>query len=130
VSTTKAQLDTRDTREKIEKTLSHIRTDYIPDHVLREIREITRKASAWSTAKSVGAQIIPSGAATTQYEQLYALLRTSGLFVVPVGELEGFDKSIGGHGPSWVGKVMQKDLGKDVNLASARKFVQSVVEVS
>jgi len=126
IASTKAHLDTRDTKDRIETVLKAIQTDYMPDDALKSIREITRKASAWRVAKSVGVSIVPSGPPREKYEQLAALLSSRGLFVVPVGELEGFDKTIGGHGPTWIGAVMQKDL-KNPSFQFARSFVQEVV---
>jgi hypothetical protein len=50
-----------------------------------------------------------------------------GLWIVPVGELEGFCKSIGGHGPRWVQEVIEtKDLATDSELARARSFVANI----
>ncbi len=46
---------------------------------------------------------------------------------MPVGELEGFCKSEGGHGPRWVQQVIEKyDLAKDDKLAPARDFIRNV----
>jgi hypothetical protein len=105
-------LDARDTKEKIKAVLDKVTSDYVPDQTLRELRELTRKASAWAMAKAIGEQVVPPGEATVQYRELSAKLEKQGLFVVPVGELEGFDKSVGGEGPAWIGQVMQKDLAK------------------
>jgi hypothetical protein len=108
--------------------LNGIETDYVSDAPLKEIRDITRKASAWSEAKTIGDQFIPAGEATQQYQALSQKLQAQGIFIVPLGELEGFDKTIAGHGPAWVGGVMQKDLAKDPALEKARQFVSLVVK--
>jgi hypothetical protein len=47
----------------------------------------------------------------------------AGLHVVEVGELEGFDKTAGSHGPKWVNEVLEKPLLTDPELADARAFV-------
>ena len=50
-----------------------------------------------------------------------------GLWIVPVGELEGFCKSVGGHGPRWVQQVIEeRDLANDPELGRARAFVREV----
>ena len=51
---------------------------------------------------------------------------SKGRFVVPVGELESFVRSVGGHGPKWVSEVLKKDLANDPELDNAKSFVQSI----
>lgn len=45
-----------------------------------------------------------------------SLLRSKGIFIVPVGELEGFIKEVGGHGPEWTNHVLEKypDLDNEI----------------
>ena len=50
-----------------------------------------------------------------------------GLFIPPVGEIERFAKTIGGHGPAWVEGVLGRDLAKDPELQAARDFVSSIL---
>ena len=48
-------------------------------------------------------------------------------WIVPVGELEGFCKSVGGHGPRWVQNVIEtKELAKGPELSRAREFVMDI----
>ena len=48
---------------------------------------------------------------------------------MPVGEMEGFCKSIGGHGPRWVQEVLEnRDLADDPELETARRFVHEIWE--
>lgn len=54
-------------------------------------------------------------------------LAKCGLFVVPVGELEGFARSVGGHGPKWVNSVLEKNLATDNELEDARAFLRKVL---
>lgn len=50
-----------------------------------------------------------------------------GLWIVPVGELEGFMKSEGGHGPRWAQKVIENyDLAEHTELQKAREFVKAI----
>ena len=49
------------------------------------------------------------------------------MWIVPVGELEGFCPSLGGHGPGWVQQVIEeKDLADDPELEEARDFVSRI----
>ena len=54
-----------------------------------------KKASAWAHAKEVGKPFVPSGQATQAYERMIVNLKSKGVHVVEVGELESFDKSVG-----------------------------------
>jgi hypothetical protein len=69
---------------------------------------------------------IPKGEATKRFNDLAERLRALGLFVAEVGELEGFVPSIGSHGRSWIGAVLERDLASDPELEPARKFVAGV----
>ena len=53
--------------------------------------------------------------------------RAVGIFVVSVGELEAFDRRSGGHGPTWVNDVLQRDLEKDTYLTDARDFAKAIM---
>jgi hypothetical protein len=44
-----------------------------------------------------------------------------------MGEIEAFDKSIGGHGPKWVNHVLEKNILNAIELESARKFVRDTI---
>jgi hypothetical protein len=72
-----------------------------------DIEAIFRKASPWDAVKDAGRAAVPAGQATQQYEALQKECKAFGLWIVPVGELEGFCKSQGGHGPRWVQAVLE-----------------------
>ena len=112
-------------RDQIEE---HIR-DALRDETLseRKLRSIMRGASSWEGVKQAGASAIPQGDATQQFQQLQALCAEAGLWIVPVGEMEGFCKSIGGKGPAWVQRVIEeKDLATDSELERAREFMRTL----
>ena len=83
-----------------------------------------RKASAWSEAKEVGKAFIPSGNATQAFERVQVKFKEKGLLILEIGELEGFVKSVGNHGPKWVSEVLTKNLATDIELEPARQFVK------
>ena len=92
-----------------------------------EIEAIFRKATPWDAVKEAGETAIPAGQATQQFEMLKEHCKQVGLWIVPVGELEGFCKSVGGHGPRWVRQVLEeRDLSTDSNLQRARDFVREI----
>lgn len=98
----------------------------VPKEALSAIKRLTRNASAWDGVKDVGLQIIPSGTPTVTAKRLLNNLKDIGIFVAPHGEMEGFCRSIGGHGPRWVEEVMQRDLKTDPELSAARGFVAEI----
>ena len=100
-----------------------------PKKLRSEINNLFRKASPWDAVKAGGETVIPSGEATKKYHELQKLSSQMGLWIVPVGELERFCKSVGGHGPRWVQQVIEeRNLATDPELESARKFVKQLWE--
>ncbi len=85
----------------------------------------------WALAKKQGKPAVPPGDATVAFEKLDVALRAIGLFVVPVGELEGFDRNVPGHGPDWVNGVLEKyaDLSTESALADAQAFIGALVDL-
>lgn len=123
IESKKAELTSDEVKDEIESVLSAVNGPTFPDSGKKNIQAIFRRSSPWSTAKEVGKAYVPSGDASLALNRLLVALRSIGLFIVEVGELEGFDKSVGNHGPAWVNQVLLKDLGSDPTLASARAFV-------
>lgn len=99
----------------------------VPRDVLQRVRKLTRQASPWDHCKSVGLAAVSSGAPNQAALRLIESLKLVGVFVVPVGEMEGFKRSIGGHGPRWVEEVMKCDLKADPELAFARCFAREIL---
>ena len=65
----------------------------------------------------------------TAYENVETLCREAGLFIVPVGEMECFDKSIDKSKKDWVYHVLEiYNLATESKLVKAREFVQSVID--
>jgi AAA domain, putative AbiEii toxin, Type IV TA system len=102
-------------------------TGEFPSNLKGEVDAIFRKASPWDAVKDAGEAAIPAGQPTMQYRTLQDQCKKCGLWIVPVGELEGFCKEIGGHGPRWVQKILEtKDLAHSDELKRARDFVQEI----
>jgi hypothetical protein len=62
------------------------------------------------------------------FDQLVSKCSKKGLWIVPVGELEGFCRSIDArHGPAFAEKVLEeRNLEHDEELQDAREFVRNV----
>ena len=83
---------------------------------------------AWTQIKKIG-KVGFSGDAPAAYERVEAVCKSVGLFIVPVGEIECFDKTTNKEKKDWVYNVLEKyNLAEEPKLEDARKFVQSVVD--
>lgn len=84
--------------------------------------------NAWNQIKKIGkAGFIDKEPAA--YEKVEAACKSAGLFVVPVGEMECFDKTVNKEKKDWVYHVLENyDLATEAKLEEARKFVQEIVD--
>ena len=124
----KPWLNAGEIKKEISKTLEEVLTaGEFPQNQRSKIEALFRKASPWDAVKSSGESAVPSGDPTKQFQELLGLCKQMGLWIVPVGELEGFCKSVGGHGPRWVQQVIEeRDLTNDPELEHARTFVREI----
>ena len=105
-----------DARTSICQILDRSNNSELSNKDIAEIRKVISIISKWDDIKAKGIAAIPSGDATASYKKLDKLLKSKGLYIVPVGELEGFIKEVSGHGPEWVNSVLEtyQDLENDV----------------
>lgn len=91
------------------------------------VRALCRTVSKWDNIKHSGEAVIPAGDATNAYKRLKKELVNHKIYLVPVGELEGFVKEVGGHGPNWVNDVLEAypDLSSDV-YNQVKDFIRSI----
>lgn len=86
------------------------------------------KVNAWDTIKKIGKSGF-TGNEPAAYEKIEAICKSIGLFVIPVGEIECFDKTVNKEKKEWVYHILENyDLATDPKLDSARKFIQEVVD--
>ena len=98
-----------------------------PEAMCGNIKDTLGKVSAWQAIKTAGKEAIPRGDAFKRYQRLQDLCNAVGLWIVPVGELEGFCRSEGNKGRRWVQSVLEKyDLSTAEELEEARAFVRRV----
>lgn len=122
------ELLSNEVKLEIQKILDSTTDRIFPKANVNNIQTILKKASPWSEAKNNGISYIPSGDATKSYEKLKETIEAKGFYIVEVGELENYDKSIGNHGPKWVNEVLKKDLYNDNSLNTAREFVRNLIK--
>lgn len=91
---------------------------------IHDIRAAISIISKWAELKSHGFSAIPAGDAAAAFKRIERTLREHGIYIVPVGELEGFVREVGGHGPEWVNKVLETypDLSDDIYV-QIRQFI-------
>lgn len=83
---------------------------------------------AWATLKNIGKAGFDRSAFPA-YERVESICKDAGLFVVPCGEMEDFDKSVSKEKKEWVYHVLENyDLAQDSRLNEARSFIQEVLE--
>lgn len=123
----KPELSTEEVKKEIEALLASAGGPMFPNQIKKAIQGVLRRSSPWSHAKSVGLSFIPNGQPTQAYMKLLKALEQLRIYVVPVGEVEGFVKSAGGHGPSWVAEVLKMDFKTDPELDPAKLFIRSII---
>jgi energy-coupling factor transporter ATP-binding protein EcfA2 len=128
IAAKKPELDAAEVAIEIRKLLDDVQTGLFPKAVGEKIRKILARSSPWSAAKVQGTSYVPSGTPAIHCEALLEGLASNGILVVPEGEMEGFVRTIGGHGQKWVNEVLQLDLATDTKLEEARRFIQALVE--
>ena len=94
---------------------------------IKDIREVISIKSKWEGLKIAGINAIPPGNATASFRAMDQILRSAGIHIVPVGELECFVKEVGGHGPEWVNNVLEAypNLDDDV-YKNVTQFIESM----
>jgi hypothetical protein len=101
-----------DVRREVDEFLDSTEDEFLTKTAEKRIQKLAHSDDAWSIVKETGETGIPSGNATVAWQRLNTSLRAFGLFVVPVGALEGWDGSIGNHGPKWAVEALGAGLHK------------------
>jgi hypothetical protein len=102
--------------------------DKFPKENEKNINNIFRSVSPWDAVKRAGRSALRGSQTISHFDQLVAKVSSKGLWIVPVGELEGFCRSIDArHGPAFAQKVIEeRDLDNDLELRDAREFVTKI----
>lgn len=103
----KEKVSRTEARTSINTILDGSQNSELTSKEISGIRDAVSTISKWENIKAAGVAAIPSGNATASYKKLDELLKSVGIFIVPVGELECFIKEVGGHGPEWVNNVLE-----------------------
>jgi hypothetical protein len=127
IESKKPELTSDEVKNEIYRILENIEGKPFPSQAKREIETILKRSSAWSHAKIIGKYYIPSGDGSQAFDRLNNYFNSLGVFIVEVGELECFVKSVGNHGPKWVAEVLTRDMNNDPEFAVAKSFVARII---
>ena len=84
--------------------------------------------NTWNQIKKVGKAGF-TGNEPAAYERVEAMCKSVGLFVVPVGEIECFNKTVNKEKKEWVYYVLENyNLATEEKFEEARKFMQGIVD--
>ncbi|HEY8097422.1 MAG TPA: AAA family ATPase, partial [Methylobacter sp.] len=99
-----------------------------PKQTERSIKYIFKSVSPWDAIKQAGRSGFKGAPTIKHFDDIMAKCSEIGLWIVPVGELEGFCRSVeASHGPAFVEKVLEeRNLETDEELQEARKFVKKI----
>jgi len=116
-----------DAKNEIERVINSSDEVNLSSDEIRRIQTIIKTTSKWDGIKHGGKHSIPAGDATNAFNRLDAIFRNHHIYIVPVGEIEGFVKEVGGHGPDWVNEVLETypDLNDSV-YQEVKEFIQSI----
>lgn len=123
----RAELTTEDVKRQLQQIVDSVTERSFPNSAVQKVRDVVRRTSAWSYIKTIGTNGLPPGQPTQALERLLSEFKAKGLFIVDVGELEGFCRTLGLHGPAWVNDVLEKNLLLDLALEDARQFVKQLI---
>ena len=111
-------------KAKIQDVLDRSGEDMLPKK--KDIDEAFKRKSPWAKVKEFGLDGVPNGHAREECEALLKLLEAVGIYLVPSGEMESFCRSVGGHGPKFVTKVLTSVSLNDGRLQALRDFTARV----
>jgi len=104
----KEKINREEAKKHINDILDEHNEKYLNKDEIKSIKKIIDTDSKWKIIKESGINGVPSGDASSAIKKLNNTLKEKGIYLVPVGELENFIKDVGGHGPDWVNKVLEK----------------------
>lgn len=120
-----AALSVKTVKEKLSEALGADDEALVDRGMRTAVEQALEQDAGWPAAKRSGTAAVPAGHASAATAALIARLRHANLFVVPSGAVESFVRVVGGHGPRWVGEVVEG--GHVARAIEARDFVRSLV---
>lgn len=100
----------------------------VTPRALEPVRTALKIENGWDRVKNSGLSSVPKGDPYSAAERLVKGLTANGIHLIPVGEMEDFVPSVGGHGPGWLADVLEKRLHESPATDGARQFFESVLD--
>jgi hypothetical protein len=124
----KPPLNKSDLKKEIDAVFVSETTSVMSKLGVQKIQRELKKSSAWQTAKSTGKSFIPAGNPTQAFDRIQKRFKERGLLIPEVGEIEGFVRSVGNHGPKWVNEALSKDILNDKEFDEAKRFASQFID--
>ncbi len=129
INQVKYQLDKEEVKKDILEALDLITTKTLDNSQVGKIKSKFQIETAWSNAKKMGIDFLSPGDSYSACSDVLSYLNSIGIFPLPVGELESFDKGIGRKNKSkWLDEVLQKNFKDPNTLKQAKEFVHELVD--
>ena len=121
------KINREDIKQQITAVIEKKKSTNLSTDEIKQLEKIISIPSSWSEIKKSGVSSLPSGDATNAFNNINEVFKQNGIFIVPVGELEGFVKEVGNHGPEWVNSVLEKypDLSNSV-YDKVKNFIKEI----
>lgn len=88
----------------------------------------SKDINVWERLKRTGKAGL-DGQEPAAYERVETICKETGLYIVPCGEMECFDRTVNREKKEWVYYILENyDLATETKLNEARSFVQSIVD--
>jgi ABC-type cobalamin/Fe3+-siderophores transport system ATPase subunit len=110
----------RDMLRDIVESVAGVWTDEMKDDYVTMVQPI-QSGGLWDQVKNQGTVAVPAGPPNAASNRLLSALEAIGVHVVPVGEMEGFDRSQSLHGAAWVSNAIESGVHQSQAL---REFVE------
>lgn len=107
LTTPRSHIQRKALKRKLDNLLDESDDTYISDKEIKSIDKLLEIEKKWDRLKKGGADSAPQGDGYSSLLRILEEAKKVSIYIVPVGELECFIKSVGGHGPDWVNKVIE-----------------------
>jgi hypothetical protein len=114
-----------DVRDAVDGSLSRVDGTRLTRQSADDIKRAMKFTDGWDEAKRSGVDAITGEQQHAAVLRLIDSLKSVGLFVVPVGELESWSKQAGTNKTEWPAKALALDAHKDARVQS---FVADITQ--
>ncbi|WP_174535758.1 ATP-dependent nuclease [Micromonospora chalcea] len=128
ISTGGERIERNDFERRVNEVLKERKGQFLTPGDLASIRKMVTPKTGWKAFKKVGRSWL-RGDAIEAFDRIDTYLRSLGIFLVPVGELEGFHPEVpSGNKAAWLRRVLEEEkyLVSPAASAYSRALAESV----